>query len=90
MSDFHRHAAPWTDHQVDAFNAHQGRPDCHPYTCAADGTMGSIKHSDRRILRATNEGWVCDFNGCGYRQPWAYVGHVVPPISGSSPEGGGS
>ena len=64
--------APWDDETVDALNKHQGRSDRHPFTCPADGTKGSNKHTDRRILRATPEGWVCDFNDCGFVQTWAH------------------
>lgn len=64
--------APWTDEQVAALNRFQGNHIVHPFTCPADGTRDSIRHSDRRILLATNDGWVCEFGGCEYRQTWAH------------------
>lgn len=64
--------APWTDEQVAALNRWQGEGAVHPFTCPADGTHGSARHSDRRILVADNQGWVCEWNDCGYRQQWAH------------------
>lgn len=63
---------PWTDAEVEALNWWQGRHDRHPFTCPADGTRGSERHSDRRILRADPDGWWCEFDGCLYHQTWAH------------------
>lgn len=63
--------APWSLSDVDALNAYQGRGDMHPFTCPADGNYGSHKHSDRRILLATEKGWVCEM--CPYTQNWAHT-----------------
>jgi hypothetical protein len=78
MGEAHQHFAPWTENVVRALNNHQGNAlSGHPYTCPADGSGGSVKHSDRRILVANELGWFCPFLRCGYHQKWAYVGHVV-------------
>lgn len=72
--------APWDEATVAALNWHQGRHDRHPFTCPADGTRGSKRHSDRRILVALPDGWACEFHDCGYRQRWAHhaMAEVVP------------
>jgi hypothetical protein len=65
---------PWTDEEVERLNRRQGIAVLHPYTCAADGTHDSVKHSDRRILVAHPDGWWCPFDGCLYHQTWAHEG----------------
>lgn len=62
--------APFTPEQVEALNRWQGSHHVHPFTCPADGTRGSKRHSDRRILVAHEHGWTCEW--CGYRQLWAH------------------
>lgn len=62
--------APWTGDQVEALNRWQGYGFVHEFTCPADGTNGSHKHSDRRILVATEAGWTCEY--CPYTQDWAH------------------
>lgn len=69
--------APWTLEQVDALNAWQARGDLHPFTCPADGNYGSTPHSDRRVLLATETGWVCEM--CPYTQRWAHDFMTLPP-----------
>ena len=58
MAD-HVHA-PFTPEQVKSLNAYQVSGVGHPFTCEHDG----------RVLRATEDCWVCDY--CGRRQYWAH------------------
>ncbi len=85
MSVPDRIRAPFTDEQVIALNRWQGDPSVHPFTCPADGSSGSWKHSDRRILIATYERWECP--RCAYVQHWAHAYMASPTESTTAAEG---
>ena len=79
--------APWPAQAVENLNRRQDLPSFHPYTCAADGTGGSVKHSDSRILVAEHDGWHCRFGGCRYHQTWAHhtdIEGLLLPANGRS------
>lgn len=57
--------APWTPEQVESLNGYQRSGVMHEFTCGVGG------HS-HGALRATPDGWVCDFERCDYRQDWAH------------------
>ena len=65
---------PWTDEQVDGLNAYQKHAPFHEFTCRDDDCRAGKPDPRSRYapLRATREGWVCDW--CGYRQAWAFRG----------------
>lgn len=58
--------APFTDQQVEGLNWYQHHAPMHPFTCG----KRDIGHPPEAVLRATNEGWVCDH--CTYTQAWAW------------------
>ena len=58
--------APFTPEQVESLNGFQQSGYWHPFTCG-----GKVDGKDcRSILRATENGWVCDH--CSYTQDWAH------------------
>lgn len=58
--------APFTDEQVEGLNWYQTKAPMHPFTCG----RRDIGHPSEAVLRATNDGWVCDY--CTYTQDWAW------------------
>ena len=60
MTDILPAKSPWTPEEVEKLNIYQNSGVFHPYTCG--------NHTCRNILRATENGWVCDI--CGYTQDW--------------------
>ena len=61
--------APWTDEQVEGLNAFQHSGVLHEFTCGKRDN-----HKGEGLLRATNDGWVCD--ECDYTQNWAHAFQV--------------
>lgn len=68
--------APWTGEQVTGLNAYQKNGQWHPFTCG-NHDCPAPQHAS---LRATPDGWVCDF--CDYTQDWA---HAFMPEMGLNP-----
>lgn len=66
MSESEVVTAPFTTEQVESLNGYQSSGVMHEFTCGNGG------HSHGR-LRATSDGWVCDFEGCDYTQDWAHA-----------------
>lgn len=56
--------APWTPEQVAALERRQADTSRHAYTCANDECQS--------VLKPTTDGWVCETEGCGYKQDWAH------------------
>lgn len=63
MSEVH---APWTPEQVANLNAFQRNGYVHPFTCKCP--------NPRNTLVATQDGWVCPNDACGWVQAWAFEG----------------
>lgn len=65
---------PWTDEQVDGLNKFQALGQFHPFTCRDDECRAGRPDPRSRYanLRATPDGWVCDW--CGQTQNWAFAG----------------
>lgn len=66
MSESDVVTAPFTPEQVESLNGYQSSGVMHEFTCGVGG------HSHGR-LRATVDGWWCDFQGCDYTQDWAHA-----------------
>lgn len=67
--------APWDDDTVSALMEWQGNRIVHPYTCPRDHrdlVTGHIDRSEQK-LEATDAGWICPSEGCGYTQRWAHA-----------------
>lgn len=63
--------APFSEEQVENINRFQQSGLAHPFTCGKrDQATHPWEHGDFGILRATEEGFVCDY--CDYKQWWAY------------------
>jgi hypothetical protein len=69
MSDDHDSAnirrAPFTPDEVASLNGFQEACVWHPFTCGNDDCG--------HILVATEGGWTCPRQGCGYTQDWAHA-----------------
>lgn len=65
--------SPFTEEQVDGLNWYQHHAPMHPFTCAKRdvGHPRGVNGEDHGILRATKDGWVCDW--CTYTQDWAWA-----------------
>jgi len=63
--------APFTAEQVVTINKFQESGVAHPFTCGKrDQATHLWEHGDFGILRATEDGLVCDY--CEYTQSWVY------------------
>ena len=60
--------APWQKELVSTLNKYQKNGLFHPYTC------GKCKSN----LVATEKGWICPEEGCGYIQDWAH--HITQEL----------
>lgn len=67
---------PWTPEQVDAMNAHQRDPACHPYTCGSGNRTDAVHLDGEGVLVAGPWGWKCPF--CDYEQFWVAESMVNP------------
>lgn len=56
--------APWTKDQISCLNQWQSCGFFHPFTCGNPNC--------RAELVATEKGWKCPVEGCGYTQDWAH------------------
>ncbi len=63
--------APWTADQVASLNEYQESGVMHPFTCG-----GRTLDGEEHVLRATEEGWVCDkcpgWKLKAYHQDWCH------------------
>ena len=64
--------APWSAEQVASLNGYQSSNAGHPFTCGNPPCRSGGENPESRYanLRATADGWRCDW--CGYMQDWAW------------------
>lgn len=55
--------APWDAEQIELLQGYQKCGRVHPYTCGNGG------HS-HGVLTPTPDGWICEHEGCDYKQDW--------------------
>lgn len=64
--------APWTPEQVANLNEWQEAGYVHPFTCGNDDLHDYDSFMANKVLKATEQGWVCPNPNCGYTQDWAH------------------